>query len=82
MFAHLRQNCSRPAILSMNLSLSVEVDVCGEALSELVKCSDDKMIRFLLENDMARSFETLRQAYSARVLEAVIMLLDKGICRG
>ena len=56
-----------------------EAEVCGEALSAAIKSGDDEMVCLLLEHGVAPSFEILRQACSAGVLEAVRMLVDTGI---
>lgn len=56
-----------------------EAEVCGEALSAATKGGDDEMVRLLLEHGVSPSFEMLRQACSAGVLEAVRMLVDTGI---
>ena len=56
-----------------------EAEVCSEALATAIKGGDDEMVCLLLEHGVSPSFELLRQACSAGVLEAVKMLVDKGI---
>lgn len=56
-----------------------EAEVCGEALSEIMQEGDPQMICLLLERVASPSFDLLRQACSAGVLEAVEMLVNTGI---
>lgn len=56
-----------------------EAEICAEALSAAVKVSDDEMVRLLLEHGVSPSFEMLRQACSAGLLEVVRILVDTGI---
>ena len=56
-----------------------EAEICGEALSKAIECSNDKTVRRLLEYGVSPSFKMLRQACSAGALEVLKMLVDKGI---
>lgn len=56
-----------------------EAEVCGEALSEIMERGDPETICLLLERVASPSFDLLRQACSAGVLEAVEMLVNTGI---
>jgi ankyrin repeat protein len=56
-----------------------EAEVCGEALSEIMEGGDPQTICLLLERVASPSFDLLRQACSAGVLEAVEMLVNTGI---
>jgi len=56
-----------------------EAEVCGEAISEIMEGGDPQTICLLLERVASPSFDLLRQACSAGVLEAVEMLVNTGI---
>ena len=56
-----------------------EAEVCGEALSAAIQSGDDEMVLLLLEHGVFLSFEMLRQACAAGVLQVVRVLVDTGI---
>ena len=67
-------------LLLANLSGNeYEAEICDEALSAAINCGDDEMVLLLLEHGVSPSFEMLRQACVAGVLQVVRMLVDTGI---
>ena len=74
-----RQHMVAELLLSNLSGNEHEAEVCGEALSAAMKCGDDEMVRLLLEHGVSPSFEMLRPACAAGVLEVVIKLIDTGI---
>jgi len=74
-----RQHMVVELLLEALSGTQYKAEVCGEALSAAIKGGDDKMVCLLLEHSVSPSFEILRQACSAGVLEAVGMLVDTGI---
>jgi len=56
-----------------------EAEICDEALSAAVKGGNDEVVCLLLERGASPTFEILRQACAAGMLEAVRMLVDAGI---
>ena len=56
-----------------------EVKICDEALSAAIECGRREMVRLLLEHGVSPSFEMIRQACAAGVLEVVKMLVDTGV---
>ncbi|KAL8777527.1 MAG: hypothetical protein Q9194_002505 [Teloschistes cf. exilis] len=58
---------------------SHEADICSEAPSEMMSADNTAAICLLLERISTPSFDLLRQACSAGVLEAVKMLVKAGI---
>lgn len=59
--------------------IQYEAEICGEALHAAIKSGDGEIVRLLLEYGTSPSFEMLRQACAAGMLEAVKMLVDLGI---
>ena len=74
-----RQHMVIELLLEALSGTQYKIEICGEALSAAMKGGDDEMVCLLLEHGVSPSFEMLRQACSAGVLEAVRMLVDKGI---
>ena len=74
-----RQHMVIELLLETLSGTQYEAEICGEALSAAIKSGNDDMACLLLEHGMPPSFEMLRQACSAGVLETVKMLVDKGI---
>ena len=56
-----------------------EAEICDEALSKIMSEGNPKLICLLLEHVASPSFDLLRRACSAGVLEAVKMLVNIGI---
>ena len=74
-----RQHMVIELLLETLSGTQYEAEVSGEALSAAMKGGNDEMACLLFEHGMSPSFEMLRQACSAGMLEAVKMLVDKGI---
>ena len=74
-----RQYMVAEVLLAHLSSNEFEAQVCSEALSAAIKCGDDEMVLLLLEHGVSPSFEMLREACVAGVLQVVKMLVDTGI---
>ena len=74
-----RQYMVAELLLTKLSSNEYEAEICGEALSAAIKCGDVEMVLLLLEHGVSPSFEMLRQACEAGVLQVVRMLVDTGI---
>ena len=74
-----RQHMVIEMLLKTLSGTQYEAEICGEALSKAIECSNDKTVRRLLEYGASPSFKMLRQACSAGALEVLKMLVDKGI---
>jgi ankyrin repeat protein len=76
-------NCHQYMVIGLLLEAlsgsQYEEEVLGEPLSAAMWGGDDETIRRLLEHGVSPSFDLLRRACSAGVLEAVRLLVDTGI---
>ena len=74
-----RQHIVTELLLANLRGNEYEAEIRGEALSAAVECGDYDIVRLLLEHGVSPSFEMLRRACAAGVLEVVKMLVDTGI---
>ncbi|CAF9929192.1 Ankyrin repeat and death domain-containing protein 1A [Imshaugia aleurites] len=74
-----RQHIVIELLLEALSGTEYEAEIRSEALSAAMKGGNDDIACLLLEHGTSSSFEMLRQARSAGVLEAVKMMVDEGI---
>ena len=74
-----RQHIVAELLLANLWGNEYEKDICGEALSAAIECGHREMVHLLLEHGLSPSFEMIRRACAAGVLEVVKMLVDTGI---
>ena len=74
-----RQHIVTELLLANLRGNEYEVQIRDEALSAAIECGHREMVRLLLEHGVSPSFEMIRQACAAGVLEVVKMLFDTGI---